>query len=165
MEFVRLMRHLLLPDWWAMRDIPAASRLAVEAAIVRSEKLHRGELRFVAEAGLPVDSLWCGQSTHERAVELFSQLKVWDTEHNSGVLIYLQLVDRRVEIVADRGIDGKVGAAFWATVCGEMETAFRAGHFEAGVIAAIDSITQELARHFPADANNPDELPNTVVVL
>lgn len=165
MEFVRLMRHLLLPDWWAMRDFPAASRHAVEAAIGRSETLHRGELRFVVEAGLPVESLWCGQSTHERAVELFSRFNVWDTEHNSGVLIYLQLVDRRVEIVADRGIDGKVDAVFWAAVCGEMETAFRAGRFEAGAIAAIDAITRELARHFPADANNPDELPNAVVVL
>lgn len=165
MDFARVFRHLLLPDWWAMRDFPAASRLAVEAAIARSETRHRGELRFVAEAGLPVESLWCGQSAHERAVELFSRLRVWDTEHNSGVLIYLQLVDRRVEIVADRGIDGKVGAPFWAAVCREMEAAFRAGQFEAGALAAIDAITRELAKQFPAGENNPDELPNAVVVL
>lgn len=165
MAFVRLIRHLLLPDWWLMRDFPAASRQAFAAAIARSESLHRGELRLVIEAGLPIESLWSGQSAHDRAVELFSRLRVWDTEHNSGVLVYLQLVDRRVEIVADRGIDGRVGAPFWATVCRGMEAEFRAGRFETGVIAALDAITRELTQHFPAAADNPDELPNTVVVL
>ena len=165
MNIARLLHHLVLPHWWAMRVFPQATRAAVERSIAASETAHRGELRFVVETNLPLPALWAGQSPRERAIELFSQLRVWDTQDNSGVLIYLQLLDRRVEIVADRGIDALVGQEFWQAVCRRMEAEFHAGRFEQGAIEALATITAELARHFPARGHNPNELPDTPIVL
>jgi uncharacterized membrane protein len=104
-------------------------------------------------------------SPRERALQLFASLRVWDTEENSGVLIYLQLVDHRIEIVADRGINRKVEQGAWDAICRRMETAFRGGGFEAGALAAIDEITRLLSRHFPAGPSNPDELPDRPVII
>ena len=96
----------------------------------------------------------------ERALDIFSQLRVWDTEHNNGVLIYLLLADRDVEIIADRGIDAHVGAAGWETICRAMEKDFRAGLFEHGVIKGIEDVSRLLARHFPpAPPGRRNELP------
>lgn len=165
MQLTRVLRHLVLPHWWVVRRFPRATLRAVEQSIAESERTHRGELRFVIEANLPAQSLWRGQSTRARAIELFSQLRVWDTEDNSGVLIYLQLIDRRVEIVADRGIDACVGQEFWGKVCRKMEAAFRAGRFETGAQAALSEITRALAEHFPAADSNPNELPDKPLLL
>jgi uncharacterized membrane protein len=126
---------------------------------------HDGELRFAVEGGMHLASLWRGQSPRGRAIELFSQLRVWDTEHNSGVLIYVQLVDRTIEIVADRGINTKVAQGSWDEICRRMESAFRRGQFEQGTLAAIDEVTALLARHFPAAGPNPNELPDKPLVL
>jgi uncharacterized membrane protein len=138
---------------------------AIGAAVGESEKSHDGELRFAVEAGLHPRPLWRGQSARGRAEELFSSLRVWDTRHNSGVLIYVQLVDRRIEIVADRGINAKVPQHQWDAICLRMEAAFRERHFEAGVLEAIREITALLARHFPPRGDNPNELPDRPVVL
>lgn len=165
MKLSRLLRHLVLPHWWALRVFPKPALRAVQQAITASEASHRGELRFVVEANLPPHSLWQGQTPRQRAIDLFAQLRVWDTADNSGVLIYLQLIDRRVEIVADRGIDAKLGQEYWDGVCRRMETAFRAGRFESGALEALSTITAELARHFPAGGDNPNELPDTPLVL
>ncbi len=164
MSFGRLLIHLVLPDWWVLRSFPKPALRMIEQAIAASERTHQGELRFVVEANLPLHGLLNHQSPRERAIELFSQLKVWDTEHNSGVLIYLQLIDRRVEIVADRGIHDRVGDEFWAAVCRRMEIAFREGHFEKGALLALGDITAVLAEHFPASGDNPNELPNAPLI-
>jgi uncharacterized membrane protein len=100
-----------------------------------------------------------------RAEDVFSQLHVWDTEYNSGVLIYVQLVDRRIEIVADRGIAAKVEQAEWNTICRAMEQAFKEGRFAEGALQAIERITALLARHFPPRGKNPNELPDKPAVL
>lgn len=165
MQVDRILRHLLRPHWWTLRVFPQAARRAVEQAITASEHRHRAELRFVVEAGLPLRALLRDQSARQRAIELFAQLGVWDTEHNSGVLIYVQLVDRRVEIVADRGIGARVGEAFWNAACRRMETAFAAGHFEDGALLALGDITTALTEHFPASDANPDELANAPLIL
>jgi uncharacterized membrane protein len=138
---------------------------AIEAAIKRSETMHMGELRFAVEAGLDIHELWHGITPRQRAIEVFSQLRIWDTEHNSGVLIYLLLADRRVEIVADRGIHAKVGEAQWQVICREMENHFRTGGFEQGVLEGITAISSLLHQHFPAHGAHADELPNSPVVL
>jgi uncharacterized membrane protein len=139
---------------------------AIEAAIARSESSHMGELRFVVEAALDWRDLLRGVTPRARAIEVFSQLRIWDTEHNSGVLIYLLLAEQRVEIVADRGIHVCVGSAGWQEICREMETSFRAGDFEQGVVKGIARITILLAQHFPAqDNSNFNELPDAPVVL
>lgn len=165
MDLRRFLRHVFVPQWWAMRAFPPATLAAVEAAIAASELRHRGELRFVVEAALPPAQLFAGCTARTRAIELFSQLRVWDTEANSGVLIYVQLLDRKVEIVADRGIDARVGQDFWNGVCARLQTAFHGGRFAAGALAAIDEIGAVLAAHFPPVGDNPNELPDRPLVL
>jgi len=165
MNATRILKHLFAPHWIVNRAFPRRSLDAIEAAIGASEKTHDGELRFAVEAGLHPLPLWRGQTARQRALELFSALNVWDTAHNSGVLVYVQLVDRRIEIVADRGISAKVAQTEWDAICRRMEATFRAGGFERGALAAIAEITALLARHFPPLGENPNELPDRPVVL
>lgn len=165
MRWTRLMRHLLLPDWWAMRAYPGTTLKTIEGAIAASERSHRGELRFVVEAGLPLASLLRDETPRRRAIELFARLGVWDTENNSGVLIYVQLVDRRIEIVADRGINARVGDAYWAAVCRRIETAFAADQNELGILRALEEISVVLAQHFPPTVDDQNELPNAPLLL
>ncbi len=165
MQWKRLLRHLLADQWSVRRAFPPAAMRAIRDQIGAQEKRHNGELRFAVEAALPLPGLWRGQDARSRAVELFGQLGVWDTEHNSGVLIYLLLADQRVEIVADRGIHGKVGATAWESICGEMQRAFAAGHFERGVCAGVAAISDLLATHYPPAGDDSNELPDEPVVL
>lgn len=129
------------------------------------EKSHLGELRFVVEGALEPGDVLAGTSARERAIDLFSLLRVWDTEHNSGVLVYLLLADRRVEIVADRGIHAHAGSENWDSICRRMEADFAAGRFETGALDGIRAIGELLTRHFPASGDNPNELSDRPVVL
>jgi uncharacterized membrane protein YgcG len=138
---------------------------AIEQAIRASEATHAGQIRFVVEGALDGAPLFRDQPARERALDVFAQLRIWDTEHNNGVLIYLLLADRNVEIVADRGIDTRVGAAAWEQICRDMEAEFGSGHFEAGVIKGIEAITQHLAQHFPQSGPDRNELPDDPVVM
>ena len=165
MNFGRSLRHLFVPHRIALRPFPPSVLKRIESAIKESEQKHDGELRFAVEGGLHPTALWHGQSPRGRAVELFAQLRVWDTEHNSGVLIYVQLVDRAIEVVADRGINARVEQASWDGICRRMEAAFRQRQFEQGALAAIDEVTALLALHFPPAGTNPNELPDMPVVL
>lgn len=165
MKIKRIVKHLVAPDWIARRAFPRRTLDAIEAAIRASEKTHDGELRFAAEAGLHPLPLWRGQTARQRAQQVFAELRVWDTERNSGVLVYVQLVDRSIEIVADRGIAARVPQHEWDAICRRMEAAFREGHFEHGALNAIAEITALLARHFPPRGANANELPDRPIVL
>jgi uncharacterized membrane protein YgcG len=165
MNLRRIFRHLIVPQWGVGLTFPKRVLQSIERAVAASEKRHDAELRFAVEAGLALSALLHGQTARQRAVEVFSQLRVWDTEHNSGVLIYVQLVDRKVEILADRGISALVPQAEWDAICRRLEQCYRKGEFEQGTLAAIEEITTRLARHFPPRATNPDELPNRPVLL
>ncbi len=165
MSAKRILKHLFAPHWVCNRAFPAAALAAIEAAIGASENCHDGEIRFAVEAGLHPQPLWQGQTARRRAEELFASLRVWDTAHNSGVLIYVQLVDRRIEIVADRGISARVEQPQWDAICRRMEAAFRERRFEAGALAAINKVTALLAQYFPPQGDNPNELPDQPVVL
>jgi TLP18.3/Psb32/MOLO-1 phosphatase superfamily protein len=165
MDWKRVLRHLLTPHWVVHRSFPRRTLMRIEGAIRESEQSHNGELRFAIEAGLPVIALVRGITPRQRGRQVFGQLGVWDTEHNSGVLIYLQLVDRSIEILADRGITAKVEQATWDGICRRMETAFRGGAFEAGTLQGIAEITTLLAGHFPREGAKPNELPDQPVVL
>ena len=165
MSFARALRHLFAPPWIVRRALPAAALERVEAEIAVSETRHRGEIRFAVEGALEFLPVARGLAPRARALELFSLLRVWDTEENSGVLIYVQLVDRDIEIVADRGIAAHIEQSEWDAICHRMEEAFRANRFEAGVLAGIADVTELLVRHFPAGRRNPDELPDRPVVL
>lgn len=165
MKLSRLLKHLLLPDWWLQRVFARADLAAIGEAITACEKSHRGELRFVVEGPMPMSALWREMTPRARAVELFSQLRVWDTEENSGILIYVQLVDRKVEILADRGIAVRVPQAEWGAICRAMEASFRRGEWRGGALQAVTRAGALLAKHFPAGANNPNELPDQPLVL
>lgn len=165
MNAKRIFRHLFLPQWIVGLAFPKRVLQAIERAIAASEKRHDAELRFAVEADLPLAALLRGQTARQRAVDVFSQLRVWDTEHNSGVLIYVQLVDRKVEILADRGIDARVPQTEWDALCRRIEQRYRQGEFEQGTLAAIEEISVILARHFPPRGTNPNELPDRPIVL
>jgi uncharacterized membrane protein len=162
---IRFFKHFFSQPWQAKRHFSAAALDNIEQAIHASEKKHAGEIRFVVEAGLhPLEILY-KKTPKKRALELFGSLNIWDTEHNNGVLIYLLLVDRDVEIVADRGIDKYVGYAGWEKICHDMETLFRKGEFEAGVLQGIAEISAELEKHFPQMGNNKNEISNKPLIF
>jgi uncharacterized membrane protein len=162
----RLLKNLLASEWSARRALPRPARHAIRDAIRESEKLHLGELEFVMEHALPALSLLRGHSPRDRAIELFSRLRVWDTEHNAGVLIYVLLAERGVEIVADRGIHAKAGDEAWHAICRAMQARFREGRMEQGAIEGVRAVTEILKLHFPAgDAPNANELRDSPVVL
>lgn len=162
---MRFLKHLLLSRWLLRRHFPRGTLAAIEAAVRASESRHVGELRVAIEGGLSLGHLARGVDARARAIELFSSLRVWDTEANSGVLIYLLLADRRVEILADRGIHARVGSDDWNRICERMRAAFKAGEFEAGALLGVAEIGERLANHFPATRGNPNELADRPVVL
>jgi uncharacterized membrane protein len=161
----RIGRHLLAHRWRVRRIFPPEVLTAIERTIKAGEATHSGQVRFVVEGALDGKPLFRDQPARQRALDIFSQLRVWDTAHNNGVLIYLLLADRKVEIIADRGIDAKVGAAGWQKICADMETSFKAGNFAGGVIRGIEAVSRQLAAHFPKHGAGPNELPDAPVVI
>jgi uncharacterized membrane protein len=160
MDLKRWARHLFFPQ-----KFPKAALAGIEQAIKRGEAAHRGEIRFAAEDALDGPALLAGQSARERALEVFAQLRVWDTEENNGVLIYLLLADHDIEIVADRGINARVAPGDWERICREMEQGLRRGEHEKAVVAGIDEASLLLAKHYPPRPGDRDELPNQPVRL
>ena len=161
----RWFKHLFMPPWAWRRAFPHATLNAIEAAIHQSESRHNGEIRFAIETSLAPVQVWRGMSGRERAIEIFSELRVWDTEHNSGVLIYLLLADHDIEIVADRGIAAQVEPSAWEAVAQAMEAAFRQGDFERGALTGIEQVSALLAAHVPPRSSNPNELANRPVII
>ncbi len=161
-RFTRLFKHRWHDETDVRRALPAAALARIETRVSGSEQAHSGEIRVCVEAGLPLACLWQGLHARDRAVALFGELRVWDTEHNNGVLIYLLLAERAVEIVADRGINRHVKPDQWRALIDPMQQAFRDGRFEEGLNQAITAIDGLLREHFAAAAGaaNPDELPN-----
>jgi uncharacterized membrane protein len=155
----------MTPSWSVRRVLPEQAFDAIQQAIERSESAHRGEVRFAVEAALDLFDLLRGMTAHERAVQVFSQLGVWDTEENNGVLIYLLLADHDFEIVADRGLHRLVGADGWEPIARRMEAAFRAGDFQRGIVEGIEAVGEVLARHYPRREGDRNELPDRPVVL
>jgi len=162
----RLWRHLITDHWSARRAFPKPVLERIEQTIAAGERRHGGQVRFVVEAALPLVSVLRGEQPRERALEVFGRLRVWDTEENSGVLVYLLLADRAVEIVADRGIHRRVGDSAWHAICRRMEAAYRDRKFEDGAVAGLEAIGVLLAEHFPRKAgSSTNELPDRPLVL
>lgn len=161
----RMIRHLLSSHWQVHRAFPRKTLLAIEGEITSCEAAHAGEIRFVVEAALSGTPLYRGQSSRDRAIDVFSGLRIWDTVERNGVLIYLLLADRAVEIVADRGVNAKAGDAEWTKICANMESAFRKGRYEQGAIEGIRDIGRLLTAHFPPTGAARNELSDKVVVL
>jgi uncharacterized membrane protein len=165
MGIKRIGKHLLEHRWRARHIFSPTVLDHIEQATKAGEATHSGQLRFVVEGALDGAPLLRDQPARERALDIFSHLRIWDTEHNNGVLIYLLLADRKVEIVADRGIDARVGESGWQDICRAMEMDFRAGRFEPGAIKGIEAVSRELAKHFPPQGGQRNELPDRPVVI
>jgi uncharacterized membrane protein len=165
-DWTRLLRHRWLDAADARRAIGDAAIERLESRIRASEARHGGEIRVCVEAGLPLSYLWRDATPRERALTLFGKLGVWDTEANNGVLIYLLLGDRAIEIVADRGVESRVEPGHWQRVVSQMGAAFRDGRFEDGLARAIDAVHAVLIEHYAhaEGERNVNELPDTVVL-
>lgn len=147
------------------RRFPTHALSSLESAIASVEARHAGEIRFVIETALDVSALLESRTPRERAVEVFAHYRVWDTENNNGVLIYLLMAEHDVEIVADRGIASKVSEAEWQAVCHDMEEHFRAGRFREGAVAGVEGVAALLALHFPHEGGDRNEQPNRPILL
>jgi uncharacterized membrane protein len=167
MQIRRLIRHASATHWRTRMLFPSSTLDAIETAIARVESAHSGEIRFAIETALTPLHVLQKVVPRARAMQVFAHLRVWDTEDNNGVLIYVELADRGVEIVADRGFNGRVSAAEWEAVCRLMEEHFRAGRFKDGSIAGVDAIGNLLARHFPPtnQAATRNQLPDRPTLL
>lgn len=165
-RFLRILRHRWLDASDVRRALDEAALARIEARVAASERRHGGEIRVCVEAGLPWSYLWERLTARDRAITMFGKLRVWDTESNSGVLIYLLLAEHAIEIVADRGLNRHVSHTQWQAIVDGMRAAFRAGRFEEGLNAAVDAVDGLLAQHFPATPGeaNPNELPNAPFV-
>ena len=160
MDLGRFLRHVWMSPLKSARCFPQATLDAIQKAVVAGEAAHRGEIAFVVEAELSTQQLWAAMTSRARAKEVFALHGVWNTEENSGVLIYLLLADRRVEIVADRGIDRLVAPGEWDGICRMMERHFHEGRYQEGAIAGIEAVNALLARHFPGTGAPRNELAN-----
>ena len=164
-RLARLLRHRWRDESDVRRALPADALDRLQARIAESERQHSGEIRVCVEAGLPLSYLWRDASARERAVAMFGKLRVWDTEANNGVLIYLLLAEHAIEIVADRGLAGKVPPGEWQAIVARMGSAFREGRFEDGLTQALEEVSALLVAHFPrTGAENPNELPDEPVL-
>jgi uncharacterized membrane protein len=158
----RLLKHRWFDETDIRRALPPDALARIEARVATSEQRHSGEIRISVEAGLPLSYLWNDLCARDRAIMQFGKLRVWDTEHNNGVLIYLLLAEHAIEIVADRGLNRHISPDQWQALIAPMRAAFAQARFENGLLQAIDAIDALLAAHFalaPGQAN-PDELPN-----
>ena len=165
MDLGRFWKHILMSPLQARRSFGPEVLAAIEREVAAQEKRHRGEIRFVVEAELTTGQLWRGLGSRDRARQVFAEQGVWNTEENTGVLIYILLADRHVEVVADRGITARVPESEWQAVCLAMQGHFREGRYEEGAIAGIRMVSEHLSRHFPAREANPDELPNRPILM
>jgi uncharacterized membrane protein len=162
----RLFKHRWLDASDTQRAIPPELVERLKSRVAASERRHSGEVRICVEAGLPASYVWRGASARERAVALFGKLRIWDTEHNNGVLIYLLLAEHAIEIVADRGLNRHVGHDEWQAIVQRMGTAFHEGRFEDGLTQALSEVSALLVQHFPAGEGerNDNELPDEPVL-
>jgi len=164
-NITRLIKHLLLPDWLVRVRFKQRNMQQIESAIASSEKAHDGEIRFAVEASLSIRELLANRTARDRALEVFSSLRIWDTEHNNGVLIYFLLADKDFEIIADRGINITVDAREWQDIAEIMEQHCRGGDFVGAVLFGIDAIPRLQMRHFPHTGTTTDELSNEPVIV
>ncbi|MFT3752588.1 MAG: TPM domain-containing protein [Paludibacter sp.] len=156
----RCWRHLSMTDWRLRQTFPEPVLDAITRSVSASEQLHGGEIRVVIEADWPLMALLRGVTPRQRALEVFALQSVWDTRQRNGVLIYLCLAERDVEIVADRGLESVVSPDEWSAVCRQIETACAAGRHEQALCAAVAAVGQLLARAYPqADRNEQRDRP------
>jgi uncharacterized membrane protein len=161
----RTLRHLLSTKTEAARIFPPDTLTAIAEAITAGERTHRGEVRLIVEKSLPLAAVWADVTNRQRALALFADYGIWDTEDNCGVLIYVNLADHKVDIVADRGIDRRIDAATWQAVCRTMTAGFAQGRFHEATLDAVGQVNALLRQHFPSNGARPHELPDKPLML
>jgi uncharacterized membrane protein len=161
----RYWQNLTTTAFALRRAFPPPVLEDIEAAIRESELRHGGELQFAIECALGFSALWRGRTSREQAIRAFADLRVWDTRNNNGVLIYVLLAGHAIEIVTDRGYQGRVTEGEWRGICIEMQREFAAGRFREGALAAIDAVTTIIAAEYPRSTGDVDERPNRPVIL
>ena len=164
-KMTRAWRHATSSAGEARRAFPETTLTAIAEAIDAGERTHRGEVRLIVEKALPFDAAWDGITNRQRALALFADYGVWDTEDNCGVLIYVNLAEHKIDIVADRGIDRKIDAATWQAVCRTLTAGFKGGHFHDATLAAVAQVNDLLHQHFPASGERTNELPDRPIML
>ncbi len=166
----RFFKHRWLNEASTRRDLPPDLLLRLEQRVKASEQRHSGEIRICVETSLPLSFLYRDAPTttlvRERALEMFANMRIWDTANNNGVLIYLLTVEHAIEVVADRGLNDWMDAKAWDRLVLEMGTAFKRGDYEDGLTHALEEVSAVLVQHFPlrAGESNPNELPDALVV-
>lgn len=165
-RFQRLWRHATASNKTWQQQFPKSLLKRIEILIAASEPKHLGQIRVVIENNMPLSNVWAGMSPRERAWQCFGELGVWDTEYNTGVLLYIGWTDHALEIVADRGIARQVDEQVWQNICQQLSQAFVAQQFETGTEAALQQLTDVLQEHIPRDDNHitDNELSDEVVV-
>jgi len=159
----RALQHLFAGS--ARGSYPVDSLHRIAAAIAEGEATHQGQVCFAVESSLPIGAVLAGHDARWRAGEVFARLRVWDTEANNGVLVYLLLADHRIEIVADRGVAARVDAAQWREICARMERRLREGEAEKAAVEAVTAVSALLAAHFPGGGERRNELPDLPRIL
>jgi uncharacterized membrane protein len=161
----RALRHWKTSAADGRRAFPQESLAAIAAAITAGELTHRGELRLIVEASMPFDAVWADVSNRQRALALFAEHGVWDTEDNCGVLIYINLAEHKVDIVGDRNVNRKIDAATWQAVCRTLTDGFKRGNFHDSTLAAVAQVNELLRLHFPANGARANELPDNPILM
>jgi uncharacterized membrane protein len=163
--FSRFLKHLFANSGNTKKHFNKDVLIRIQQAITQSENTHSGQIRFVVETSLSPIALYHQQSARERALEIFSLFRIWDTEENNGVLIYLLMADHDFEIIADRNIHLKAGQDYWVKVCKEMEVLLKKRQFSEGVLLGIERIHEVLRQHYPAEVITPNELPDQPIII
>jgi uncharacterized membrane protein YgcG len=163
MSMKRTLKHLTTTPFAVRRVFNADVLKKIETEVAASEARHGGEIRFAIEGQLSGPELLRAVTPRARALQIFSQLGVWDTEQNNGVLIYVLWADRDVEIVADRGFNGRVTPQQWTAVCKNMERYFANEDVATAVVTGIREVGTLIAQHFPSADRN--EQPDRAVLL
>lgn len=161
----RLLQHLFTTSLAVRRAFPESALKAIEQQIAEGETTHRAELRVIIEARLPWETLLAKKPPRERALELFGRYGIWDTEENCGVLLYINMAGRQVEIVADRGIAQKVSQPVWQQICHDLTAGFSQGKFHKSTLAALAAVNRLLAQHFPSSGRRKNQLPDHPIIL
>jgi uncharacterized membrane protein len=161
----RWLQHLTTSHLALRRHFTPATLAAIDAAIAASERQHRAEIVCAVETALSAGELFRGVSSAARAAEVFSTLRVWDTAENNGVLLYVLLAERKIEIIADRGFTGQVPVTVWQEICTDVAANFTAGRYDAGILGALERISAEACRRFPRQGGDTNELPDRTVLL
>ncbi|NHZ64232.1 TPM domain-containing protein [Massilia genomosp. 1] len=164
-RMARMWRHWRSTAAKGRRAFPPETLDAIGKAITAGEQTHRSELRLIVEHAMPFDALWAGMGIRERAIALFAEYGIWDTEDNCGVLIYVNLAEHRVEIVTDRNVGRKIDNIVWKRLCALMTQGFAQGQFHAATLAALEQVNALLAEHFPAKGARANELPDRPIML